>query len=157
MANTPSDKPAADGQLAQFLTFRLARLHNAMNAQAVALLAKASGITLGQWRMIALVASGEVSSSRDLSRIFGFDPAFVSRTVGSLEAAGLMTSKRSTLDKRLLELEITEAGRRVYEKTLPTMRARQAHLLDALNEEDREVIFTIFNKLETAAERRTFD
>ena len=76
--------------LTQFLTCRILRLHHALDAQAVAILSDISGIGLGQWRVLAMVGAGGVMTARDPARATGLDPAFISRTVRSLEDASLL-------------------------------------------------------------------
>lgn len=152
-----ADGPSATGPLVNFLTYRLARMVFSLNAQAVEVLAKTAGITLGQWRILSLVASGEAKTSRDLSRLFGFDPAFISRTVATMTKRGLIESARSKEDRRLLNLTATPKGVEIYDLTLPTMRRRQAHLLEALDENEQALIFGIVDKLEMAAECRSFE
>lgn len=141
--------------LTQFLSYRLMRLHSALNAQATAILA-GHGLLLGQWRIIAICGEGVAHTSRDLGKFFGLDPAFVSRTLRSLESAGHVIISRRDTDRRLLFVALTESGQALYETVLPIMQERQQALLDALSEEERAMIFPILDKLETAAERRSF-
>lgn len=142
--------------LTQFLTYRILRLHHALNAQAVAILSEVSGIGLGQWRVLAMVGSGGVMTARELARVTDLDPAFISRTVRSLEAAGLLWTARSDADRRVLKIGPTPDGTKLYARTLPFMQARQEALLDALSPDERAAIFRIIDKLESAAKRRTF-
>ena len=142
--------------LTQFLTYRILRLHHALNAQAVAMLAEISGISLGQWRILAMVGSGGALTARDVARRTGFDPAFISRTVRSLEERGLLRTARSDADRRVMTIELTAAGVELHDRTLPFMRARQEALLAALAPEERDAIFHIIDKLERAAQRREF-
>lgn len=147
-----------DGRhLPQFLSFRIARLHLALNAQATAVLAKEAEIGLGQWRLLSMIGSGAASTTREVSARTGMDPAFVSRTLRSLETAGLVEAKRSQSDRRQINLELTEAGSVLYAKVLPRMQARQENLLRALEPRERDLVFRIIDKLEIAAEVREFD
>lgn len=150
------DEGASQSHLPQFLSYRIARLHLAISAQATALLAETSGLSLGQWRVITIVASGLASTSRELAAIMSFDPAFVSRTVSSLESEGLLATRRQQGDKRVLELTLTERGRKLHAKTLPVMQARQDWLLGALTPSERKIMFKLIDKLELAAEKREF-
>ena len=140
--------------LAQFLTYRVARLHQALNAQAVSILSDVSGISLGQWRVMVMIGWGGVKTARELTRSTGFDPAFISRTVRSLEDAGLLRTERSSADRRVVNMELTEEGAKLHDRTLPHMQARQEALLAALAPEEREAIFGIIDKLELEARQR---
>ena len=154
----PENPPAgpAPRPLTQFLTYRILRLHHALNAQAVAILTEVSGISLGQWRILAMVGSGGALTARDVARRTGFDPAFISRTVRSLEETGLLRTARSDVDRRVMTLELTARGAELHDRTLPFMQARQEALLAALAPEERDAIFRVIDKLERAAQRREF-
>ena len=147
---------STDLELTQFLTYRVVKLHNALNAQAVAVLDRVAGITLAQWRIIALVGSGTAKTARDIAQKSIIAPAVTSRTTRVLEQAGLLSTRRPSADRRVLELHLTPRGRKIYEETLPHMQARQRALLSALTPVEREMISEIFDKLEVAAARREF-
>ena len=144
-----------EADLTRFLSYRLMRLHSALNAQATAILS-GQGLTLGQWRLLALCGGGLASTSRDFARFFGLDPAFVSRTLRSLAEAGLMEVRRHGGDRRMLDVTLTRRGRALHDAILPLMRGRQAALLDALDPAERRALHPILDKLERAAERRDF-
>lgn len=160
--SSQSSEPSADAdaqqplELNQFLTYRVVRVHHALNAQAVAVLDRVAGITLPQWRVLAMVGSGMATTARDIAKKSIIDPAMISRTVHGLEEAGHMTTSRPDRDRRVLEIALTEKGREVYERILPHMQARQKSLLDALEPSERAVIYKILDKLEIAAEQREF-
>ena len=142
--------------LTRFLTYRILRLHHALNAQAVAILAEVGGISLGQWRVLAMIGSGGALTARDLARRTGLDPAFISRTMRSLERAGFVRTARSDADRRVVTVELTAEGAELHDRTLPVMQARQEALLQALAPDERDAIFRIIDKLERAARRRGF-
>ncbi len=142
--------------LQQFLTYRVLKAHLALNAQAAVVLAKAGGITLGQWRVLSFIGSGDARTSRAVAAFSGLDPAVISRTIRALEGEGFMTAKRLPEDRRTLELALTDKGREAFDTILPLMQARQQHLLDALSPEEQNLIHGALEKLEIASERRDF-
>lgn len=140
----------------QFLTYRLLKAHLALNAQATAVLDQMAGITLGQWRVLAFVGSGDVRTSRAVTAASGLDPAQISRSLRALEKEGLIKTDRLPEDRRTLELSLTDKGREAFDAILPVMQARQRHLLDALSADERKMILSALEKLEIASERRDF-
>ena len=142
--------------LKRFVSYRILRAHFALNAQAMDILEENAGITLSQWRVMSFVGSGEAKTSRAIASLSGLDPAIISRAVKSLEDQGVMDVERLQEDRRTLALALTPEGRRIYEKTLPIMRARQEALMEALDPKEREVILSALEKIELAAERRDF-
>lgn len=156
MSADPAIKEPHYRELTQFLSYRVVRLHHAMNAQAVSVLDRVAGITLLQWRVIAMVGSGTATSARDIARQSIIDPALISRTVKGLETKGLLMTSRENADRRVINLTLTPKGRAVFEKTLPHMQGRQQSLIDALDPAEQAAIFRILDKLEMAADRREF-
>lgn len=160
LTGDPSLKQAPDTSpsgLPSFLSYRITRLHQALNAQAISLLSEVSGLGLVQWRVISMLGSDQARSARDVAAKIGLDPGLLSRTLRSLEDAGYVKTWRPESNRRLLQIELTESGQAIYRKTLPTMQARQAALLSALDPSEREMVFRIIDKLELAAEQRVFD
>ena len=153
----PSDATDTPSRpLKRFVSYRVLRAHFALNAQAMDILEENAGITLSQWRVMSFVGSGEAKTSRAIASLSGLDPAIISRAVKSLEDQGVMDVERLQEDRRTLALALTPEGRRIYEKTLPIMRARQEALMEALDPKEREVILSALEKIELAAERRDF-
>lgn len=154
MALDGSDPPLDDGPPTGFITFQISRMHNALNAQATDLLSKVAGLTLGQWRILSLVAGGHADTARGLTTAARLDPGFVSRTLGAMETAGLVQTSRAKQDRRRLEVRVTRKGRKIFDETLPHMLNRQQHLLEALDDDERAQARSIFSKLEAAAQFR---
>lgn len=135
-----------------FLTYRIARLHFALNAQALRALRRHSDLTLAQWRVLALVADAKDASASELVRRSAIDKGLFSRTARQLEAAGLVASVRSETDRRQQRLSVTDQGARVHSAVLPHMRRRQAGLLDTLTDDQRSALLSALDALEGAAE-----
>lgn len=155
----PSDSIPGDlsgGELTQLLSYRVVRLHHALNAQTVAVLERVAGISLAQWRVLVMVGSGTATTARDISRMSIVDPAMISRTTHALEEAGMLQTHRPESDRRVLELSLTPKGRDIYDRTLPHMQARQDVLMNHLDPGERDAVFRILEKLEVAAAERDF-
>ena len=146
----------AQHELTDFLSYRVVRLHHALNAQTASVLERVAGITLAQWRVLVMVGSGTATTARDISRMSIVDPAMISRTTHALEEAGMLRARRPESDRRVLELSLTPKGREVYDRALPHMQARHGVLLEALDADERDAIYRILEKLEAAAAERGF-
>ena len=141
-------------QLQSFLTYRLARAQARLNAQAGRLLKEASGISLSQWRVLAMIGAGgeDTVLAADLKRMMGFDKGLFSRTLRGMMDDGLVNSVTDEADRRRQKLALTEAGRALYDKTLPVMRARQRRLRAALEPAELDALHSALLKLEAAAD-----
>ena len=143
-----------DYELQQFLTYRIARLHMKLNAQAKRILKNTCRLGLSEWRVLALIGSKTASSSREITSEASIDPALLSRTIKKLEARGLVTTAKTPEDLRVLALKLTPQGVRVYEETIPHMRSRQRRLQDSLTRFQADEFVKIIDQLETAAGER---
>ncbi len=140
--------------LHQFLTYRLSRVQAKLNAQAGAMLRRYAGLTLSQWRILALVGAAGQTRLSDLARIAALDKGLLSRNLKSLIAEDLVMSKQDEFDQRVQHLSLSPEGKTLFEKTLPRMRKRQHRLRSALNEHELGVFYQVLDKLEVAAEDR---
>jgi DNA-binding MarR family transcriptional regulator len=147
----PSTRPLRD-----FLTFRLARLTQALNAQATEVLEREGPIGLTDWRVLAMVAGGGAASARDIVTLTGFDAAQVSRALRHLEDAGLILTVRDSADRRMRPVRLTPRGQALYDRLVPIMQRRQEALLAALSAAEQAAIFGIVDKLQDAAALRQF-
>ena len=155
-AKQSRSKLVDDLQVQQFLTYRISRLHAKLNAQASHILRRKSGLSLAQWRIIALIAISGETTPVAISRKAGIDKGLLSRKLRGLIDDGLVISRRDETDQRQQVISLSGTGHAIFEDTLPTMRQRQAHLLNALTDREEEVLFAALEKISAAAERREF-
>src|SRR6267154_1637815 len=71
-------------------------------------------VTAAQYLIIATLAQREADSAAQLCKSFSYDAGAMTRMVDRLEAKGLVQRRRCTDDRRLINLELTEAGRALY-------------------------------------------
>jgi DNA-binding MarR family transcriptional regulator len=64
------------------------------------------------------IGPGEPKSAADLCKVISYDAGAMTRMLDRLEAKGLIRRTRSSQDRRLLNLELTEEGRAAF----PRMR-----------------------------------
>lgn len=74
----------------------------------------AGGLTRSQFSILATVARRETVGVRELAEIEGLNPTMLSRMLGKLEDAGLLTRSPDPDDKRVVRAHITEAGARTF-------------------------------------------
>ena len=156
MNQSPQDWNLDGTSIFRFLTYRIARLHFELNSQAMSVLNEDGKLGLSMWRVLAMVASGNATTSAEIASVMKMDPAIVSRTTHKLEADGLLKTERSAKDRRVIQISITDEGRHIYKQTLPKMRRRQKVLIDALTDDQQDIVFDILDRLEKAAEIREF-
>jgi DNA-binding MarR family transcriptional regulator len=75
-------------------------------------------LSAAQWAVIASLAGEELKSASDLCKGISYDAGAMTRMLDRLEGKGLIRRSRSSDDRRLVHLELTEEGRAAY----PRMR-----------------------------------
>jgi len=70
-------------------------------------------LTHAQWVPLYKLFRGECATSAELARDMQVDPAAVTRALDRLEGKRLVRRTRSATDRRIVQLELTAAGRRV--------------------------------------------
>jgi DNA-binding MarR family transcriptional regulator len=87
------------------------------------------GITGAQWVILMRIVNGCGSTAAELCRFSRYDTGSMTRMLDRLEEKGLIRRVRSSTDRRVIHLEITDAGRELY-KLLPpvAIKVLNAHL-----------------------------
>jgi DNA-binding MarR family transcriptional regulator len=97
-----------------------------------------------------LLRSEETLTVGDIQRKIGVLPAQMSRVIRSLENKGdqtLIACKINQADKRKLDVEVTEAGRRAHEEYQRVKLASTERMLLDLDEQDRKDFMRILRKI----------
>ncbi|WP_223569762.1 MarR family winged helix-turn-helix transcriptional regulator [Pseudomonas sp. BF-R-26] len=68
------------------------------------------GLTAGQWRPIIMVWNGRAATAGELALLNNVNTGAMTRTLDRLEAKGLLRRMRSNEDRRVIRIELTEAG-----------------------------------------------
>jgi DNA-binding MarR family transcriptional regulator len=89
----------------------------------------AHDVTHAQWLPLHRIAQGGCDTMAALARDQSLDPGAMTRALDRLEAKGLLRRERSRQDRRVVKLELTDAGRAVSQQ-VPAVLAEvlNAHL-----------------------------
>lgn len=161
MSNAPKISAKAESlvddlTLQQYLTFRLSRVQAKLNAQGARVLREAVGLTLSQWRVVALVGMAGQTRHSDLAREAALDKGLLSRNVKSLVKQGVVVSTPDEFDHRVQHLSLSEKGQAIFDRALPVTRRRQDHLRAGLTKDEINTFRRVLDKLEFAAEKTDF-
>jgi len=101
----------------------------AMVAQEVERQLESSDLTSAQWVPLFKLSIGEVSTVAELARGCHLDAGAMTRMLDRLEAKGLCRRVRSVSDRRVVHIELTDAGR-LAAADIPVVlsRVQNAHL-----------------------------
>lgn len=105
----------------QSVGYLMRRVLSSILAQADAQLA-AYDLTYVQWLPLYKLAKKEGDTVASLARDLEIDPGAMTRSLDRLEAKGLVRRERSTEDRRVVHLRLSDDGRKVARK-VPTVLA----------------------------------
>ena len=153
MKDVPSkDHPAE--HITSFLTFRIARTQNKLNAQIAHYLKTQADVSLVDWRVLRLLdAMGDTTMSQ-LSRLLQMDKGQLSRKLRGLIDRALIDSRMDQRDSRQQILRIDTAGRQLVAELMPMVQRRQRLLVEGISEDDLETFLDVLSKIDTASENR---
>ncbi len=135
-------------QLDDFLPYRLSVTMNRVSRAFARRYADEFGISIAEWRVLAVLGSFQPISSNGIVEKTQMDKAKVSRAVAGLLAAGLLRRSVDPADQRLLKLAFTAKGRRTYEAIVPRARALETVLTQGLGQDGRARFLTLLAALD---------
>lgn len=131
--NDPTPTPPALS-LRDYLPYRLAVTSNQVSRLIARAYQDRFGLTIWEWRVIALLGEAEPMTAQALSDIAAMDKVSVSRAVKTLVERGLVVQAERESDRRSRDLHLTEAGRRTYREITPVALDAEADLLTGLDD-----------------------
>ncbi|MDE1184625.1 MarR family winged helix-turn-helix transcriptional regulator [Paraburkholderia sp.] len=100
----------ADYQLGESVGYLIARVKSTMSNMVTQRTMAELGITSQQGSILFMVASGKCLLAAELAREYGIDASAVTRLIDRLEKRGLLTRVRSSEDRRVVRLALTDEG-----------------------------------------------
>ncbi len=118
-----------------FLPYRLSVAAAQVSRRFAARYAAESGLTIPEWRVLAHLSRSGTVSVRDITARVNLDKSIVSRAAARLEQAGYLRRSGHRGDRRLVALELTDAGRGLMDRLGRIADAYQADLLAELGQD----------------------
>ncbi|WP_395606741.1 MarR family winged helix-turn-helix transcriptional regulator [Pseudomonas sp. B22129] len=109
------------------------------------------GVTAAQFKVLIIIAQFDVDTPAELCRNLSLDSGSMTRMLDRLEQKGLLARKRSELDRRQVQLVLTEDGQRLADM-LPHIGAQSMNeLAGALAPGELQTLEAILTKILVAA------
>lgn len=142
--------PAGEGLIVhEFLTVKLSALIASMKRKVTASYSRPAGLSVPEWRLLALIAEDGTISFGALVVQSTTDKAQVSRTIKDLEKRGLITiTPESPNDRKRLACSITPVGQELHDTIIGTARRMQAQVLCQLDPAERDQFYFALAKLQ---------
>lgn len=141
-----NDAPALD--LERFLPYRLSVLSNTVSAALAGAYARRFGLTIPQWRVVAVLARSPGLSAAAVAERTAMDKVAVSRAVAGLARAGRIRRLLAASDRRRSVLTLTARGLAVYRRIVPLALAYERRLLAELNDGERAQFEALLGRLQ---------
>ena len=136
--NVPADPQDLD--LAGFLPYRLSVLSNTISEKIAATYRREFGLSVPQWRVMAVVKRYPGISATAVSDKTAMDKVAVSRAVASLIDAERLERRARPEDGRSSALFLTPEGLAIYDQVAPKALDFERTLLAELSVEERETL-----------------
>lgn len=138
--------------LEHFLPYRLSVLSNRISTDIARLYDKRHGLSIPEWRVIAVLARRPGLSATEVAQRTAMDKVAVSRAVSALLDGGRILRDTDEDDRRRSVLRLSEAGRAIYADVAPRAMAYEQRLLDALQPDERQALDRLLARMEQATE-----
>ena len=139
-ARAPRDTLLHPEQQAEFLLYRLYRIHITAGRQVVQLCESLHGLTRREWRVLSFLAENEGVLSSELAERAMLDRARTSRTLTLLAEKRLIERRPKPNDRREVQMYLSEAGHRVHDDLFPRIRAINQALVEGLSLQERHAL-----------------
>jgi DNA-binding MarR family transcriptional regulator len=142
VANAAAERPII---IQELLAYQLSRVANAISRSAALRYRRDFGISIGEWRTLALLGARSPLTLNRLARLAALDKAQMSRIVSKLTERELITRRFGA--GRTTELSLTRKGRALYRKLIAVANERNDAFLGCLSAREREVLDSALSKL----------
>jgi DNA-binding MarR family transcriptional regulator len=116
----------------------------------------AVALTPGQYFVAFLVETGEATSSAELARAMGVLPQSMAELISSLEKRALIARTPDNVNNRILRIEVTAAGRKLFEKATELALRLERELFEDFQPGEIDELNRLFTRLIASAERHSY-
>jgi DNA-binding MarR family transcriptional regulator len=135
-------------EIRDLLSYRVHMVANLLSRGAELRYRREFGVSLWEWRTIALLgAAEEPLSLGDLARAAGIDKSQMSRVVSGLAKRRIVLREAHPGDGRGVRLTLSRNGRKLYEGLIRAAGQRDAVFRGCLTRDEREAFDRVLTKL----------
>jgi DNA-binding MarR family transcriptional regulator len=138
-------------ELSRFLPYRLSVLSNTVSSAIAGAYAHRFGLTIPEWRTIAVLASSPGLSAAEVAARTAMDKVAVSRAVAALLKARRIERATAHSDRRRSMLRLTRAGEQVYARLVPVALQYERELVQPLSPRELALLDRVIALLDARA------
>lgn len=147
--SAPMTDDAEQSVITELISYRLSRVSNSLSRSAGLRYRRGYGVSLAEWRTLALLGAEPNMTVNKLARRAGLDKAQMSRVVSGLSDRGLVA--KSLGPRRATHLSLTEHGAETYEGLIGEANARDRRLQRHLGPRDLRAFERALDTLDALA------
>ena len=122
------------------LPYRILLLARMLERETQQLLMEQFGLSLAEWRLLAIACAMGPCSASDIGDAGGIDRAEISRALRKLEPKGLLVREADPNHGKRLIISVTSVGAELHVRVVAARRQRFHELLRDIPPEDRKVL-----------------
>ncbi|WP_417493547.1 MarR family winged helix-turn-helix transcriptional regulator [Maricaulis sp.] len=148
---TQDETGTAPLRLGDYLPYRLAIASNQVSSMVAQAYQSRFGITIWEWRVIAILGEGRPLTAQALCDVTAMDKVSVSRAVRALADRGLISRSHNAADRRSRLLSLTASGRAIYAEIAPVALEAERDLLTGLSSDEVARLTGLLDRLRDRA------
>lgn len=137
-----------DLMLDRFLPYRLSFTSNAVSEQIARAYRSLFGLTIPEWRLLAVLAEQAGMTQQQLGARTGMDKVTVSRAAVALARRGLLARAPHPGDRRSRLLSLTGAGRAMHAQVVPKALGLEAAIFACLSAPERGQLQRLLTRID---------
>ena len=138
-------------KLDDFMPYRLSIASNRVSAAVATAYEALFGLTIAQWRLIAVIAESDGLTQQALGLATRMDKVTVSRAAVALVDRGLVARRDNPGDARSHLLSLTAAGRLLYDSVAPKALELEAQIFAGFSKAELGEFAAMLARIEAAA------
>ena len=138
--------PAAEPFIDGYLAYLLARASHLISAEFHGVVRR-TRLPVLQWRVLATLADGQVSSIGEVADIVLVPQSTLTRVAARMAQAGLLLRADDTQDRRITRVRLSAQGLKLAARLVTQARAHEAVVVDALGAADAQQLKRILLRL----------
>jgi DNA-binding MarR family transcriptional regulator len=138
-------------RLADFMPYRLSVTTNIVSDLIAGRYRSQFGLKIPEWRVMAVLGDAGALTQRALVGATRMDKVAVNRACKMLEERGLAARSPNAHDGRSHHLELTDAGRAMFDQIMPMALDMEARLFACLTAREAELLKATLRKLDRQA------
>ena len=133
--------------LETFLPYRLSVATNRISRAFAASYEQEFGISIPEWRVIAVLGAFAPLSSNEICERTAMDKAKVSRAVSTLLVKAFIKRAPHASDQRLIQLTLSNKGEKIFAVIIPRARAIEAEVTKRLSKADIAALHRLLDRI----------